>query len=373
MIFIVSSQALAKGLQIASGALSNNSPLPILSYFLFDLDKTNLEICASDLETTMLTRIEVESKDKGKVAVPAKLLLDTIKTFGDEPLTFNLNKQTYMIEVSSLRGKFKVAAMNGEEFPKIPAVEKANFVDLPSTVVSEAIEHTLFATANDDLRQVMNGVFCEMSPEGITFVATDAHRLVRYKRKDARSQANVTFIMAKKPLNLLKSSLPQNDSQVHIEYNEANAFFTFAESKLICRLIEGKYPNYEAVIPKEAPNEVIVNRALLLSSLRRVSIFSSKTTHQVRLKIEGSQLTINAEDIDFNNEASEVLSCNYSGADMEIAFNSRFLIELINNMPSEDVLIKLSLPNRAGLFIPASQGTDSQEDLLMLLMPVMIS
>nr|MBK9652099.1 DNA polymerase III subunit beta [Bacteroidota bacterium] len=372
MKFIVSSSVLAKSLQTVSGVLNNNSPLPILSHFLFDIDRGQLDISASDLETTMTTSLKVETKDSGKVAVPARILLETIKTFGDEPLTFSLNNKTFGIEIGTGQGKFKLMGMNGEEFPKIPTVERASFIDLPSSVLAEAINKTIFATGNDELRPVMNGVFCQLSPDDVVFVATDAHRLVRYRRTDARSQTNVSFIMPKKPLGLLKSSLPSDDTQVHIEYNEANAFFSFPDCKLICRLIDGKYPQYEAVIPKENPNKLVINRSQFLNSLRRVAIFSNKTTHQVKLKIAGSQVQINAEDVDFSNEATELLPCNYDGVDLEIAFNSRFLIEMLSNLQTEEIQMNMSLPNRAGLITPVSDAKDSHEDILMLVMPVMI-
>ena len=371
MKFIVSSSALLKQIQMASGVLNNNSPLPILTHYLFDLNKTQLTVSASDLETTLTTSFSVESKDSGKIAIPAKILLETIKTFGDEPLTFSVNEKTFAIEISSGQGKFKVTGMDGTEFPKVPEADKTNFVDMPSSVLAEAINKTLFATGTDDLRPVMSGVFFQLSPENVTFVATDAHRLVRYIRTDARSQTNVSFIMPKKPLNLLKNSLPQEDTKVQIHYNEANAFFSFADIKLICRLIDGKYPNYEAVIPKENPNKLTVNRTQFLNSIRRVSIFANKTTHQVKLKINGSMVQISAEDLDFANEAVENMSCAYEGEDMEIAFNSRFLLEMLTNLGSDEININMSLPNRAGLLSPTGDHSEN-EDILMLVMPVMI-
>lgn len=371
MKFIVSSSALLKQIQMVSGVLNNNSPLPILTHFLFDIEPGNLAISASDLETTITTSIPVESKESGKIAINARLLLDMLKTFGEEPLTFTINNKTFSVEISSGQGKFKLGGMDGNEFPKIPTVEKANFVEMPSMVLAEAINKTLFATGNDELRPVMSGVFCQLSPEDVTFVATDAHRLVRYRRTDARAQNSVSFIMPKKPLTLLKNALANDDTKVHIDYNEANAFFTFANTKLICRLIDGRYPNYEAVIPKENPNKLTVNRVQFLNSIRRVSIFANKTTHQVKFKITGSQVQISAEDLDFSNEGNEVLTCTYEGVDMEIAFNSRFLIEMLTNIHSEEVTIHMSLPNRAGLLTPVDEVNEN-EDILMLVMPVMI-
>lgn len=371
MKFIVSSSGLLKQIQMVSGVVNNNSPLPILTHFLFDINKGDLSISASDLETTITTSMPVEAKEAGKIAINARLLLDMLKTFGEEPLTFTINYKNLTIEISSGQGKFKIGGMDGNEFPKIPVVEKANFVDMPTSVLSQAITKTLFATGNDELRPVMSGVFCTLSPEDITFVATDAHRLVRYRRTDARAQNTVSFIMPKKPLTLLKNALPSDDTKVQIEYNEANAFFSFGNTKLICRLIDGRYPNYEAVIPKENPNKLTVNRLQFLNSIRRVSIFANKTTHQVKFKITGSQVQISAEDLDFSNEGSETLPCSYEGADMEIAFNSRFLIEMLSNMDSDEINMNMSLPNRAGLLTPSGEEK-TNEDILMLVMPVMI-
>ena len=370
MKFIVSSSALLKQVQMVSGALNNNSPLDILTHFLFDIDKNELSITASDLETTITTRIAIESKEKGKIAVSARLLSDMLKTFGDEPLSFTINPKTFGIEVSTGQGKFKLTGLDGNDYPKIPEVTNANFVDMPSEVLSQAISKTLFATGTDDLRPVMMGVYCQLSPDDVLFVATDAHRLVRYKRTDARAQNNVSFILPKKPLTLLRN-IVGNDEKVRIDYNDSNAFFSFGDVKLVCRFIEGRYPNYEAVIPKENPNKLTIDRSLFLSTIRRVAIFSSKTTHQVKFKITGSQVAISAEDADFNHEGNEVLSCSYEGVDMEIAFNSKFLVEMLNNLDTEEITMHMSLPNRAGLITPV--GMANEEDVLMLVMPVMIS
>jgi DNA polymerase-3 subunit beta len=219
----------------------------------------------------------------------------------------------------------------------------------------------------------MSGVFCQLSPDDLTFVATDAHRLVRYRRKDLKSKSTASFIIPKKPLNLLRGSLPGEDTQVKIEYNESNAFFEFGHYQLICRLIDGKYPNYEAVIPVENPNRMTIAREAFLNSIRRVSIFANKTTHQVKLRIAGSELQVSAEDLDFSNEANERLACDYSGEDMEIAFNARFVVDMLGNLDSEEVLVEMSLPNRAGLISPVSEGKDEGEEVLMLVMPVMLS
>ena len=372
MKFIVSSTLLLKHLQSVSGALNNNSPLPILENFLFEVEKGSLKISASDLETTMTTAMEVTSKEQGTVAVPAKILLDTLKTFGEQPLTFTINEKNFQIELTSENGKFKLAGQDGNEFPKIPVVEQAASMEIPSDVLLEAVNKTIFATGTDELRPVMSGVFFQLNKDNTTFVATDAHRLVRYRRNDIRSSKASSFIVPRKPLQLLKSALTGLSSKVKIEYNDANAFFSFDHFNLICRLIDGRYPNYEAVIPLDNPNRLGVSRESFLNSIRRVSIFSNKTTHQVKLKIVGSELSISAEDVDFSNEANERLSCDYSGQDMEIAFNARFLSDMLSNLDTDEVQMELSLPNRAGIIRPAGKD-DNAEDILMLVMPVMIN
>lgn len=372
MKFIVSSTSLLKQLQAISGVLNTNNALPILDNFLFEVDKNQLKISASDLETTMNTTISVESKDTGNIAVPARLLLDTLKTFADQPLTFSIDTKKFGIEIISDYGKYKLTGHNGDEFPKLPNIESASSLGIDAAVLVSAINKTIFAAGNDDLRPVMSGVFCQLSPESIIFVATDAHKLVRYRRKDAKAQNAASFILPKKPLNLLKNTLPGVNGEVQIKYNTTNAFFSFDNVNLICRLIDGKYPNYEAVIPKENPNKLTIDRVSFLSSIKRVSIFSNKTTHQVRLKIAGSELSISAEDLDFANEASERLTCQYSGEDMEIGFNSKFIADMLSNLSSENVNIEMSAPNRAGILLPTEKENEN-EDILMLVMPVMLN
>ena len=373
MKFIVSSAPLLRQLQAVSGVLNSNNPLPILDNFLFDIVKNTLYISASDLETTMTTSLPVEAKKDYKVAVPAKILLDTLKTFPEQPLTFTIDEKTNGIEISSDYGKYKLTGFDGEEFPKVPPLSGTSTVDLAPEVLLQAINKTLFATGNDELRPVMSGVFCQLSKESITFVATDAHKLVRYTRNDSSSAKDTSFILPHKPLNLLKNILPGMEGMVKIDYNENNAFFTVGNVSLICRLIDGRYPNYEAVIPTENPNKLTVDRSAFLNSVRRVSIFSNKTTHQVRLKITGSQLQISAEDLDFSNEANERLACQYSGEDMEIGFNARFLSDMLSNLESDEVNLEMSLPNRAGILVPSGTNGKSKEDILMLVMPVMLN
>lgn len=373
MKFIVSSSTLLKQLQSISGALNSSNTLPILDNFLFDVNEQEMVVSASDLETTMSTRISLEKGDTaGSVAVPAKLLLDTLKTFPEQPLTFTVDDKTFGIEIASNNGKFKLSGQNGEEFPKIPEVEAPSKLELDSGILFNAINKTIFATGNDELRPVMSGVFFQLSSENMIFVATDAHKLVRYTRTDIKSDKAASYIMPKKPLNLLKNLLSSLDAPVNIEYNDTNAFFQVDNVSLICRLIDGKYPNYDAVIPKENPNRMTIDRMSFLNSIKRVSIFSNKTTYQVRLKITGSELNISAEDLDYANEASERLTCQYDGEDIEIGFNSRFILDMLNNLETDQIVLEMSAPNRAGILLPAGD-TDEHEDILMLVMPVMLN
>lgn len=372
MKFIVSSLTLQKHLQGIGGVLSTSNTLPILDNFLFEIGTGEMTISASDLETTMTTRLSIESKEEGKVAIPARLLLDILKTFSDQPLTFTIDLKTYAVEISSDYGKYKLAGYNPEEFPKIPTIESPSAFEIDSQVLAMAILKTIFATGNDELRPVMSGVFVQLSPESTTFVATDAHKLVRYRRNDLKADSAASFILPKKPLNLLKNILSNLETPVKVEYNASNAFFSFNNMNLVCRLIDGKYPNYEAVIPKENPNKLTVDRQAFLNSIKRVSIFANKTTHQTRLRIAGSEMQISAQDLDFSNEAVERLSCQYEGQDMEIGFNSRFLIEMLNNMDTEHVNLEMSQPNRAGILLPAEKDVEGEE-ILMLVMPIMLN
>ncbi len=371
MKFIVSSTYLLKQLQVLGGVINSSNTLPILDNFLFELNKSKLTVSASDLETTMSSSLDVESDSTGSVAIPARLLLDTLKTFPEQPLTFVVEDNN-TVEISSNHGKYALAYANGNEFPKAVALEDPSTTIVTGDILATAISKTIFAAGNDDLRPVMSGVFFQFSTEGLTFVATDAHKLVRYKREDIKANQIAEFIMPKKPLNLLKGILAASEDDVKIEYNDSNAKFTFENSELICRLIDGKYPNYEAVIPKENPNKLTIDRTQFLNSVRRVSIFSNKTTHQIRLKIAGAELNISAEDIDYSNKAEERLTCDYQGDDMQIGFNSRFLTEMLNNLSSDDVQLEMSLPNRAGILTPVD-GLDEGEQVTMLVMPVMLN
>lgn len=371
MKFLVSSTEMLKKLQTLGGVINTNNTMQILDYFLFELNENNLHVSGSDLETTMSATIKVESEDVGAVALPAKLLLETLKALPEQPLTFVV-LENYTLEIISDYGKYALAYADAEDFPNPIELEDASKSHIVGDVLATAINKTLFATGNDELRPVMNGIFFQFTTEGLKFVGTDAHKLVKYAREDFQVADNAEFIMPKKPLNLLRNTLAGYEDTILVEYNDTNARFTFEDFVLTCRLIEGKYPNYEAVIPKENPNKLLISRQQFLSSVRRVSIFANKSTHQIRMKIAGAELKISAEDIDFSNKAEERLTCDYQGDDMEIGFNSRFLLEMLNNLSSSTVQLEMSLPNRAGILTPVD-GLEDGEKVTMLVMPVMLS
>ena len=371
MKFIVSSQTLLKKSQMLLGIVNNTNTLPILANFLFQINKSSLKITSSDLETTMSTIMEIESESSGEIAVPAKLLVDALKNFVQQPLTFSIQGDN-ILEITANDGKYRISFVGAEDFPKPNEIRDSSKTSLNGLILSKAINSTIFATGNDDLRPVMSGVFFQFNDNNITMVGTDAHRLVRYKRNDTKSDRNSEFIMPKKPLLVLKTVLSDSQNKVSIEFNDTNAKFTSDNYTLSCRLIEGKYPNYEAVIPKENPNKLIIERMLLLNSVRRVGIFSNKSTNQIKFKIAGAELKISAEDYDYNNNAEERINCNYNGDDIEIGFNSRFLIDMLSNLDCKDVCLSMSLPNKAGIITPNDKN-DAKEEITMLIMPVMLN
>jgi DNA polymerase III subunit beta len=371
MKFIVSSSSLLKHLSSINGVVTTNPVVPILENFLFEIKDSNLTVTASDLQTSMITEIEVEAKEDGNIAVPAKILIETLKNLPEQPVTFSIDKETYSVEISSDNGRYKLAGENATDFPKIPTVSNATNVDMSTAVLSQAINNTIFATSNDELRPAMTGVYINLSDTNTTFVATDGHRLIRYRRVDIASPEAASIIVPRKALNLLKATLPTENVPVAVEFNNSNAYFKFNNIKMICRLIDERFPDYENVIPLDNNNDMTIDRLEFLSSLRRIAIYANKTTHQVRLKLTGSELQISAEDLDFSNEANERLSCDHEGEDIEIGFNAKFLVEMLNNITAPQVTMKFSAPNRAGLIQPSE--LDENEDILMLVMPVMLS
>ena len=374
MKFIVSSLKLLKSLQALSGVIGSKNTLPILDDFLFRLTENELKITTSDLDVTMSVTLVPDMVDgTGEVTIPARLLLEITKNFPDVPITVSVDNNTLAVELIAGEGRYKLAGHKSDEFPQLPVMTDTSVWEVPADVLAKGFEKTVFATGMDEIRPIMSGVLMEMTENHLTFVATDAHKLVRYRRMDVKSDVAASFIMPKKPINQLKNILGSlADETVRIEFNRTNASFVFGDYMLICRLIEGRYPNYEAVIPKNNPNQLTIDRQTFLAAIRRVAVFSSKATHQVRFRISGQGIMLTAEDIDFYNEAKERLSCSYTGDDMEIGFNSRFFQEMLNNFDSEEVKLEMSAPNRAGILTPVDNKNEA-EDLLMLLMPVMLN
>lgn len=371
MKFIVNSSYLLKQLSNINGVITTNPVVPILENFLFEIEKSNLKVTASDLQTSMITEITVESKEKGSIAVPARILLDTLKNLPDQPVTFSIDTTSYAIEISSDNGRYKLAGENATDFPKVPSVSNDFSASISSEVLAKAVNNTIFATSSDELRPAMTGVYVNLGEKNTTFVATDGHRLVRYRRTDIKSDNGNSIIIPRKALNLLKTTLPTENTDVTIDFNMSNAFFNFGNIQMICRLIDERFPDYENVIPSSNPIKMTINRTDLLGSLKRISIYANKTTHQVRLKITGSELQVSAEDLDFSNEANERLSCEHEGEDIEIGFNARFLIEMLSNLDADQIKLNMSAPNKAGVINPAEK--DKGEDILMLVMPVMLN
>ena len=375
MKFVVSSTELLGHLQAISRVISSKNTLPILDNFLFNLSGNDLEITASDLESTLITRMKLENtQGDGMIALPARILLDTLKEFSAQPLTFDINLETMAVVISSENGKFNVVGQNGVDFPALPAIKKDKKFSftINADIMLAGINKTLFATADDELRPVMGGIFIEASTDKITFVASDAHKLVRYQRSDAHAEDNASFILPKKPASLLRNILPREEGPFKVEFDDKNAFFNLNDYKVVCRLVEGNYPNYNSVIPKNNPRKITVDRVEFYNTLKRVSVFSNQASNLVKLQLKGNQITVSAQDIDFSISAYERIKCQYEGEEIEIGFKSVFLLEILSNIASQDVMVELADPTRAGLFLPAESENEA-EDLLMLLMPMMIN
>ena len=375
MKFVVSSTELLSHLSALSRVISSKSTMPILDNFLFQLSDSEITITASDLESTLITSLKLDNiEGEGSVAVPAKLFIDTLKEFPEQPLTFQIDSDSYNVEIFSDNGKYSIMGQNAEDFPVLPQLEEegAAKVDVSHVALRKGIEKTLFATADDELRPVMNGIYIELTNNFMSFVASDAHKLVRYRRTDVKADFDSSFILPKKPAGLLKNLLPKEEFDVKIEFDNKNAYFTLSNYKLICRLVEGNYPSYNSVIPTKNPNVMVIDRVAFYNTVKRVSVFSNAASNLIKLNIADNQLVVSAQDIDFSISAVERLACEYDGDEMEIGFKSTFLQEILTNISGSDVKVELSDPTRAGLMLPA-ETADENEDMLMLLMPMMIN
>ncbi len=370
MKFIVSSANLLKQLTSLSGVVPSNPIMPILENFLFKVTANKLIVTASDMQNSMTAEINVDSDEDGNVAVPAKMLIETLRNLPEQPVTFVLNTDTYTLEIISDKGRYRLAGENAEDFPEPPKVEMGkDAVELSSEVLSSAIAYTLFSVSNDEMRPAMNGVYINVTATNATFVSTDTHRLVRYRRSDVSSPVEAAFIIPKKTLTLLKNALPSDNTPLSMYFNKTNAYFIFSNIKLSCRLIDERFPDYENVIPLNNSNSLKVSRTEFIGSLKRIAIYANKSTNLVKFKFAGEDtLTVSAEDLDFSNEASETLNCTYEGKEMEIGFQARMFSEMLSNLHSPEISLQMSEPNRAALLV--STETYEKEDILMLVMPV---
>jgi DNA polymerase-3 subunit beta len=374
MKFVVSSSALLSHLQAISRAIASKSPMPILDNFLFNLEGQKLTITASDTEVTMITSLDLETiEGEGLIALPSRILLETLRKFPEQPLNFEIDEETLAVDIVTETGKFSVVGQNGEDFPALPELneDKASRVQMSADILMTGIVKTLFATAEDELRPVMNGILFEFTTDNMTFVASDSHKLVRYRRLDIKADYEASFILPKKPASLLKNVLPKEEGDVSVAFDDQNAYFTMQNYRLVCRLVEGNYPSYNAVIPQDNPNKVVIDRVGLFNTLGRVSIFASQGSNLVKLHLATNELVVSAQDLDFSISAFEKLNCQYEGDEMEIGFKSAFLADILENISSTDIVLELSDPARSGIFVPFDKSED--EDELMLLMPMMIN
>lgn len=373
MKFIVSSADLSGHLQAISRVINAKNTLPILDSFLFELRDGTLYITGSDGETTMTTQVEVtESEKDGKVAITAKTLLDALREGTDQPLTFEVNEETLEVTVSYMNGHYSLMGQTADVYPlPLGLGDNCTQVLIATNVLQKAISCTLFATADDELRPVMNGIYFDITEQDITFVASDGHKLVRFRTSAAHGNNQAAFILPKKPAGLLKNLLTKEEGDATVVFNDRNAVISVGDYRLICRLIEGKYPNYASVIPQNNPYVLTLDRQSALSAVRRVSIFSSQASSLVKLSLSENKLTLSAQDIDFSTSAQEVIDCQYAGANMNIGFKATFLLDIFNNISSNEVTFALADPSRAGVVEPAEQ--EEGESLLMLLMPMMLN
>ncbi len=371
MRFIVTSSALLKNLSQISGVISTNTVLSVLEDFLFELKGNTLTLTATDLETMMRVQMDVsDAQGEGRICIPSKILTEYLKNLPEQPITFNVNEKDLTIEMSSDVGKYKIGGEKADDFPKEPAPGNTTTFNISSIAIIESINRTLFAVSNDTLRPAMTGVYFEMSKNGLTFVSTDAHRLVKLSRTDINCPKEEGFIVPKKPLQQLRGTLSADDTTLELSYNSSHLFVKSDKMSMSCRLIDARFPDYKAVVPTDNPYKLNTNRNDFISALKRVGIFANKTTNQVVLDINGNALTLSAQDIDFSYEGKETLTCSYTGEDMKIAFNAKLMIEMLGNMDGDEIQMDLSTPTRAGIVRP--QEKVENEDLLMLLMPLMV-
>lgn len=374
MKFVISSSALQSVLQTTGKVVSSKNTLPILDYFLLELKGGVLKVTASDLETTLVGTLPVEKVEKeGVICAPTKLMLDLLKEFSEQPLTIEANESSWEIKVSWKSGSLNIPGTSGLSYPALPELggERSEIVFDVDMLVT-GINKTAFATADDELRPVMNGVYINVEPKLTTYVATDAHKLVKFTADGDNRGTTASFILPKKPVSLLKNVLPREEEPVKVEFDNKNVVFHLKNSTLICRQIEGNYPNYNAVIPTANPNKVIVDRVAMLNAIRVVAVCSNQSTNLIKFDISNNRINLTAQDLDFSVSAHETLSCSYEGDPIAIGFKSTFLVEILSNLETPSVMIELADSTRAGVFKPIYDDKQPFE-MLMLLMPMMIN
>ena len=373
MKFVVSSASLSSHLQVVSRVIASKNTIPILDCFLFELQGNSLKITAADSETRMITSVEVhEVEGEGVFAIPSKNLLESLKELPDQPITFDIDDTTLGMFIYYENGKYNFIGQSGDEYPQPkPLKDDATKIEISAENLLSGISRTLFATAEDELRPIMNGILFDISETDITFVASDGHKLVRFKNSSAKGNEKAALILPKKPANLLKTVLPKETGKVTISFDENNAQITMEHLVVISRLIEGRYPNYNGVIPKDNPFRITVDRLVLVNALKRVVVFSNPGSSLIKLQLLPDSIFITAQDIDYSTSAEETVACVYEGEEISIGFKGTYLIEILNNIPSPEVVLQLADPSRAGLMLPAENEAD--EDLLMLLMPMMLN
>ena len=373
MKFEISSATFLQHLQAISRVINSKNTLPILDCFLLSLNDNVLTVTASDNETRLETKIEVDTAEgNGSLAINAKNLLDPLRELPDQPLKFDINDETLEVFIYYHNGKYNFIGSKGDEYPQPKEIKEDHVtLNIGAQTLFDGINRTIFATADDEMRPVMNGIYFDITADDITFVASDGHKLVRVINSEVKSEGRASFILPKKPANLLRSLLPKESGMIEIKFDENNAYINMANVIMICRFVEGRYPNYNSVIPKNNPNNVIIDRLMLLNALKRVSIFSNQTSSLVKLQFSEDKIVISAQDIDFLTSAEETLPCEYNGNVMNIGFKALFLIDILNNIPSADVKVELADPSRAGVILPTEN--EDNEDMLTLLMPMMLN
>jgi len=373
MRFTLSSSALSSKLSALSKVINSKNALPILGDFVFDIQGQNLNLTASDSENTMRTTVMLtESDGDGRFAIGNHDLLEAVKGFSEQPITFDVNFEQSIVKISYQNGLFSLPIENADEYPIPQAVSaSANTIYIPNAILTENINRSVFATAQDELRPVMNGIYFDLAPDCLAVVASDGHKLVRNKIYSVKSDTPASFILPKKPANLLRNMLGKDGGDVLIRFDERNAEINYGDGTIQCRLIEGRYPNYNSVIPQNNNNELQVDRLGLLAALRRVQPFANNSSNLIRFHVEGSVLQLDAEDYDFSKTATERMSCEYNGQPMSIGFKGSSFIEILSNFDCPEVIIKLADPSRAGLVLPSEQPEN--QDVLMLMMPMLIN